>query len=190
VIAGVVSRKRRARRGSGQLGGTFRLLVVLAILVGINVYVFFFAPGSLKQVSQAAQAASTHEPEGKALEPEARVPSPVATAAKGSRKDGVVREHEGLGGVLRREGLAAADADAVLRALQPIMGFKRDLHAGQKYTLRTRGDGRLEEFELHAAPGVVFTVARVDGKWVGKKSTPPASEKRGSASARSPAGTP
>jgi len=161
----------------------------LAVLVGINVYVFFFAPGSLRQVSQAAQAASTHSPDGKEVDP-APPPLPsVAPAAKSTRRDGTVHEREGLGGVLRREGLASADADAVLRALQPIMGFKRELHAGQKYTLRVGGDGRLEAFELRAEPGVTYTVARVDGKWTGKRSPPPPAP-RGTASARTASGTP
>jgi len=184
----MVSRKRRAarvRQGSGQWAATLRLTAVLLVLVGINVYVFFFSSGSLKQVSQAAQAASTHE----ATPAPAVAPTVATPVAHGSRKDGTVREHEGLGGVLRREGLVAADVDAVLRALQPIMGFKRELHAGQKYTVRTGADGRLEGFELRAAPGVVYTVAKVDGKWTGKKSAP-AQGSRGPASAHGTSGTP
>jgi hypothetical protein len=182
-------RAARGRRRSGQWAATLRLTVVLLVLVGINVYVFFFSAGSLKQVSQAAQAASTREAGEKELAPSPpSVPAP-APIARGSRKDGTVREREGLGGVLRREGLVAADVDAVLRALQPIMGFKRELHAGQKYTVRMGPDGRLEGFELRAAPGVLYTVAREDGKWTGKKEAK-AQASRGSASAHGTSGTP
>jgi hypothetical protein len=168
---------------------------VLAILVGINVYVFFFSPGSLKQVSQAAQAAATtHDAGGRDLTPPTPTVPVVAPAAKASRRDGVVREHEGLSGVLRREGLAPADADAVLRALQPVLSFKRDIRAGQKYAIRLGGDGRLEGFELRAGAGVVYTVGRLDGtgKWSGKKSgpAPSSSAQRGSASARAPSASP
>jgi hypothetical protein len=148
---------------------TLRLGMVLAILVGVNVYVFFFAPGSLKQVSQAAQAAASTG-DALAVEPQPRAAPAVAPpGGKATHKEGVVREHEGLGAALRREGLAAADADHVLRALAPIMGFKRDVHGGQRYTVHTGADGHLEGFELKTAKGVVFTVARVDGKWVGRK---------------------
>jgi hypothetical protein len=159
-------------------------MFVLAILVGINVYVFFFSPGSLKQVSQAAQAAATtHDQGGRDLLPPPSVVAPmVAPAAKGRSKEGVLREHEGLGGALRREGLAQPDADAVLRALSPVMAFKREIRAGQRYAIKLGGDGRLEGFELHAGP-VVYGVARVDGKWVGKVL-------RGSASAKAPTASP
>jgi hypothetical protein len=167
-----VSRRRRAARGRGgdhDWRASLRLAAVLAVLVGVNVYVFFFAPGSLKQVSQAAQAAQTGEPIGIDAPPTRAGPVVAAAAGKGTRKEGMVHEHEGLGAALRREGLAAADADHVLRALAPIMGFKRDVHGGQRYTLRIGADGQLEGFELKAGKGVVFTVARVDGKWLGRK---------------------
>lgn len=134
----------------------------MLVLVGVNVYVFFFSPGSLKQVSQAAQAAT------RAAADEKPVPVPPSKASV-RRKDGSIHEREGLGAALRREGLLLADANAVLRALQPIMDFKKELRAGQRYVLRLAGDGRLDGFELRAAPGLVYSVGWEDGKLVGKK---------------------
>jgi hypothetical protein len=206
---GSVARRRRSSRAfRRQIGGTLRLGSVLAILVGVNIYVFFYSPGSLKQVSDAAQAASTRAPEDRGLlpavapaEPVAPPPTtptgaaaaaspsaaPAAAAAPASpsatptranrsrRHDGTLRDREGLGAVLKREALASVDADGVLRALQPLMNFKKDLHAGQVYTLRLDANGRLEAFELRAAPGVVYTVVRgADGKLAGARNAPAA----------------
>jgi hypothetical protein len=162
-------------RSDRDFGTSVRLAVVLAVLVSVNVYVFFFSPGSLKQVAQAAQQAAAQSGDPLAVvEPPPAPVAPVAAPAAGKRpwKEGAVREHEGLGAALRREGLPPADADHVLRALAPIMGLRRDVHAGQRFRLRTGADGHLEGFEL-TGKGAVFTVARVDGKWVGKKAPPP-----------------
>jgi hypothetical protein len=178
-----VARKRRKRR---RHGSTLRLFAILVGLVGINVYVFFYSPGNLKQVSQAAQAASV----GALAEPAPVPAAPVAKAA-GKKKDGTVKEREGLGAVLRREALLPADADAVLRALQPVMDFKKEIHGGQRYTLRTAADGKLESFELRAASGATYAAVREDGKLVGKKTEPPSpSVSRRSGSARTASGTP
>jgi len=157
---------------------------VLSLLVGVNVYVFFFSPGSLKQVSQAAQAASTLSPGDPALitaQPEAApvqgplpAPAPLVPHAKPKRHDGTLKEHEGLGAALRREGLASPDADGVLRALSPIMNFKKELRAGLGYSVRLDGNGRLEGFELRVGPGVVYHVTRgPDAKLTVDKTAPP-----------------
>lgn len=173
-----MSRRRRPWRAIlGQLGGTFRLGVVLALLVGVNIYVFFFSPGSLRQVSQAAQAASTRAPVEDALAeaaPAQAAPAATPAASTGTatppkakprKHEGSVKEREGLGAVLRREGLLPRDADAALRALQPIMNFRKELRAGQGYTIRLDAGGRLEALELRVTPTVAYAVTRgPDGK--------------------------
>ncbi len=148
-----------------------RLGLVLALLVGVNIYVFFFSPGSLKQVSQAAQAASTRgvaDP-GLAEAAPSPVPSPPAAPsaprAKPKKREGNLKEHEGLGAMLRREGLTPADADGTLRALAQVMTFKKEVHAGVGYTIRLDAGGRLDELELRSAPGATYRVTRgADGK--------------------------
>jgi hypothetical protein len=173
-----------------------RLTAILLVLVGINVYVFFYSPGNLKQVSKAAQAASV----GALAEVAPAATPPVGPAPArpvGKKRDGTVREREGLGAVLKREGLTPADADAVLRALSPVMDFKKEIHGGQKYSLRLGVDGRLDSFELRAGSGVAYVAEREDGKLVGKKTgaiarpdAPAPSVTRGSGSARAASGTP
>lgn len=164
-----------------KLGGAVRLGLVLALLVGVNIYVFFFSPGSLKQVSQAAQAASTRGVADPGLVQPAVAPAPAPAAAtppprvKPKKHEGNLKEHEGLGAMLRREGLTPADADGTLRALAQVMTFKKEVHAGLSYTVRLDAAGRLEELELRTAPGVTVRVSRgADGKLAAERlaSTP------------------
>jgi hypothetical protein len=144
---------------------TFRLFLVFAALVGINVYVFFYSKGSLKVVQQAAQAASTRAAE------KPREPTPLPPSVTLTRREGALKEREGLGSALRREGLAAGDVDDALRALRPLLDFKRDLRAGQKYTLRVAPGGRLATFELRAGTTVYVVSRAPDGRLLGGKGT-------------------
>ena len=152
------------------------LFLVFSVLVGINVYVFFFSKGSLKQVQMAAQQVPD---EASAPTSQPVIPMPPIPSMHAPRpREGAVREREGLGAVLRREGLSPADTDGVLRALQPVMNFKKDIRAGQKYVLRFDGDGKLSSMELKGGPGTTYRVGRSsDGRFVAQASTPPAPRK-------------
>ena len=123
------------------------------LLVGINAYVFLVSPRSLQSVARAAQAASTAKNELQLAPP---VESRPLTVRQGS-----VREREGLGSALRRDGVAARDVDRALRALRPLIDFRK-IHAGQRYKLALDADGALAAFELRAG-GMVYAVARVPG---------------------------
>ncbi len=140
---------------------TLRLSAVFAVLVGINVYVFFYSPGSLQVVAQAAESASIR---GRAV-----MPPPPPAPRKLERVKGVLRDGEGLGAALRREGLAVADADATLRALRPLLDFRRDLRAGQKYTLTRDEAGPLVTFELRAGATVYAVHRAPTGRLLGGK---------------------
>jgi hypothetical protein len=159
----------------------------------VNVYVFFFSQGSIAQVKQAAQAASLRAPDDPALSGRAppavegaAAPAPPPVSAVGSggaiqSRKGTVRDHEGLGAVLRREGLSGPDADAALRALQPIMNFKKEVRGGQAYTIRLAG-GRLEWFELKVGGGITCTAQRgADGKFAAERVEAPKSPARSKA---------
>jgi hypothetical protein len=144
---------------------TFRLFLVFATLVGINVYVFFYSPGSLRMVAEAAKAAEVASIRGRPL------PMPMMLESLRS-SEGVLREREGLGAALRREGLAAADADGALRSLRPLLDFKRDLHARSRYTMQRTASGRLAVLELRAG-GMIYAVHRApDGRLLAGKGSP------------------
>jgi hypothetical protein len=181
-----VSRRRRSsRKLQERLGGSLRLGAVLATLVGVNVYVFFFSAGSLRQVKQAAQAAATRGPDDPELLGLPGVAAPVAAPVAAlpevpvKTRRGVVKERESLGATLRREGLYASDSAGTLRALQPLMNFKKELRAGLAYSLRFDAQGRLERFELRESPALSYVVARgSDGKLSGERLEASASKAR------------
>jgi murein DD-endopeptidase MepM/ murein hydrolase activator NlpD len=167
----MAGRKRRKGK-AGTMRNTIRLGIVFALLVGINVYVFFFSSRSIDEVkkdlpkTEAAQIVD----EGAAASPSPS-PSPSPSAEKpGFEKHGTVKEGEGLGAVLGREGLTPPESNEVIRALAPIMNFKKEIRSGQKYTLRYDAQGRLVGFELRASPVSVYQVERgPDGKLVAVK---------------------
>jgi hypothetical protein len=158
-----VSRKRRSATRTGAQGA-FKLFLVFLVLVGLNVYVFFFSPGNLTVVSPAAHTASLW-----AAPPP--VVAPTLPALDLEKREGAVREREGLGSALRRDGVRAADVDGALRALRPLLDFKKQIVVGQRYTMRLGPEGQLHALELRAPSGV-YGVARVpDGRLLGGKGT-------------------
>ena len=143
---------------------TFRLFLVLVALVGINVYVFFYSPDSLRMVAQAAETVSLRGTERPLV-----LPPLVAVEPRLESRQVTVREGEGLGAALRREGLSAAEVDGTLRALRRLCDFKRDLRGGQKVTLRRDSAGRLVVVDLRVG-GIAYAVHRApDGRLLGGK---------------------
>jgi hypothetical protein len=139
--------------------------MVFAVLVAINVYVFFFSPDSLRMVAQAAETVSVRGGQGRAV----ALPPPVTVASRFETREGSVREGEGLGALLRREELSAAEVDASLRAFRRLLDFKRDVRPGQKVTLRRDSAGRLVVVELRVG-GVLHALHRApDGRLLAGK---------------------
>ena len=130
---------------------TLKLSLVFLLLVGINVYVFFFSAGSLQSVSRAAQVAS--------LPPSKTRPAVVPVEPAWTVREGAVRAGEGLGSALRRDALPAAEVDRLLRALRPLVDFKREILAGQRFRVSSTATGQIVAFEMRAG-GVIYAVAR------------------------------
>jgi hypothetical protein len=162
-----MARRRKSARKSGSNNGTLALALVFLALVGINVYVFFFSSRSLHHVSQAAQvnAAGLDEPQAA---PASSAAASVAAAQPTRHTDGTIRAREGLGQTLKREGLQPPAVDEVIRALTPVMNFKKDLREGQRYTLETDGAGRVSSFALEASSGRYHVERGADGKLVAR----------------------
>src|SRR5262245_30759335 len=124
--------RRRRRARSGTIRNTLRLGIVLTLLVGINVYVFFFKSGtSLKDVKEAvkgAQIPATQQPaamagqapSAKAGEGSADPGSPTA----GKTLEGTIKAGDSLLKVFERAGVGMSEANEVVEALKPVMDFK------------------------------------------------------------------
>ena len=152
--------RRRRRSRALHRSATFRLLLCGGALVAINVYVFFYSSGSLRQVARAAELASVRD----------RAPLVVPVGPRLATRTAAMKEREGLGAALRREGVSITDADGALRALRPLLDFKRDLRGTSKLALTMGEDGHLAALTLRAG-GVTYAVHRSpDGKLLGGKS--------------------
>lgn len=169
-----MSRNRHRRTNeSPSRRGTLRLGLVLAVLVGVNLYVFLWRGGTsipdvMEKAAVAGESAEKTEPQKKPPLPASAEESP-GPQAEGRSVAGKVQEGDSLGRILRREGLPAPQADAVIRALNGHLDF-RAIRVGQKYRLRFDAGGELEYFEFEVSRENVVRAERgVDGKLVGKK---------------------
>lgn len=124
--------------------GTIYLGLVLAALVGINLYVFVFSDKSISEVKRASVGESS------TLAPPEPAPRPDPTPYPGRWVDGEVHQDDSLGKILRREGLTPPEADELIRALQPVMDLRK-IRAGQKYRLHFDRDGVLLGFEFQVS---------------------------------------
>jgi murein DD-endopeptidase MepM/ murein hydrolase activator NlpD len=162
----MVATSRRSRKKSSTLApaparrGNVGLFAVIGALVLVNLYVFVWRDGtSLGDVKKTAENASIP---GGSLDGSGAAPGdPAAGSGSGevSAADegpaepapnailGTVGKTDSLGKILKREGLAPAESDELLRALAPVLDFKK-LREGQAYTIVRGPDGRVDEFEL------------------------------------------
>lgn len=173
--------RKSARSRAHARRGTIRLGLVLAVLIGVNLYVFLWRGGtSIPEVRQAAMAAESAPASlgGGDDEPGAEIP-PAPTGAlpegdeapseQGAWVDGAVGKGDSLGRLLRRHGLDPQQIDEVVRTLRDHMDF-RSIRVGQEYRIHTRDDGAVEEFEFEVSK-TEKVVARRDpaGQLVGEK---------------------
>jgi murein DD-endopeptidase MepM/ murein hydrolase activator NlpD len=162
----MVATTRRTRKKSSSLAaparrGNIGFLVVIAGLVLVNLYVFLWRDGtSLGDVKKTAESASINgsglagsggpgpiDPAGvpPSVDPAQPDEGPAEPAPVGIT--GTVGKTDSLGRILKREGLTAAEADELLRALEPVLDFRK-LREGQAYKIVRGPDGRVDEFEL------------------------------------------
>jgi murein DD-endopeptidase MepM/ murein hydrolase activator NlpD len=131
--------------------GTLRLTLLLGALVVVNIYIFFVRLPKVREKA-ALLGSGVGTASGSALRPPAP-PAPASGSAAvtppvaNQIKRGTVEKGDSVGKLLKREGLPAADADEVIRALQPVLDFK-SLRAGQAYAIERAPDGRVVSFEL------------------------------------------
>ena len=157
-----------ARRTSGWV------ILVLGGLVLVNLYVFVWDKDT--SVGALAEAAKQKPVPAMVPAPPLETPAPVspATPAQGApvgppgTVEGKVAKSDTLGRILKKSGLAAEEANEVIRALAPVMDFKA-IRAGQAFKIERGADGRVKSFELVASKIQTVRATRdADGKLVGK----------------------
>ncbi len=190
------SRRRRKRLPAAKspAGGSMRLGVILALLVGVNLYVFLWRdntsiPDVVKRAALAGQKSDPANGLKDAPKPDddgdeiAEVADaqagegapnggqalPERAETDGRWVDGEVQSGDSLGRILRRENMTPPEADEVIRALRDHMDFRK-IRPGQTYRIRFDDDGRVVEFEFRVSRTVTVRAKRDDnGRLVGKK---------------------
>lgn len=150
---GFGSQQRQARR-RGNWQGSLRLGVLFAVLVGINLYVFFFRGGtsiqdilrasamSKQKAAQAGQAGSRSDALG-----------PGAEAKDGSLVvQGSLKGYVTLTSALLATKLDATQVNELVQALGPVLNM-RALKPEEQFTLYLDpGSGKLRRFVYHLTP--------------------------------------
>jgi murein DD-endopeptidase MepM/ murein hydrolase activator NlpD len=162
------SNRRRApgrRQPRSPHRGSLRLGLLLAALVGFNIYYFLYRDGtSIPDVMERAAMAGTLSAEpvidldddlgaagpgdGAALEEGAE------SGDLGYSVSGKVGSGDSMTTILERHGLDSLEAHKVITAMTGHLEFKH-IHAGQSYRLRFDSAGSLDELE--------YRVSRVEG---------------------------
>ena len=155
------------RRGSGWV------VLVLGALVVVNLYVFVWdkdtSVGAIKREAAAKTLPAAALPSAPLVTPPQQAGSGAAApVGPPGTVDGKVGRSDTLGRLLKKSGLAAVEADEVIRALSGVLDFKT-IRVGQAFHIERGPDGRVRMFEL-----VLSKVAKVraeraaTGELVGK----------------------
>lgn len=166
---------RRPRHEPEAQGGSLRLALVIAVLVGINLYVFLWRGGtSIPAVMEKAAVAGNDsgalvDAESEGSRPGQNAPAPASEQTSDREVAGEVKPGDSMGQILRREGMSAGEADELIRALGGILDFRK-LRAGQKFVLHFDGSGKLTKFEFSLSKVIKIRAKRgEDGKLVAEK---------------------
>ena len=161
--------------------GTLRLTLVLGALVIVNLYIFLWRlPADREKAATFGSGLASGSGSGGAVRPPL-APPPAASGGPGAPAvapvvsntitRGTVGKGDSLGQLLKREGLPAADADEVIRALHGVIAFN-SLRPGQPYAIERAPDGHVVSFELTVSKTEHVRAARTaTGALEGAKTT-------------------
>lgn len=179
-LAAMVRRRTRRRKKRTAYSGTAAqparrsgawLGLVLGGLVLVNLYVFVWdqhtGVRAIRQQAEAARTAPAMAMPAAPLAP-AVVPAPGAHPPAPPAITGKVGKSDTLGKLLKKNGLTAAEADEIIRALSGVLDF-RTIRAGESFRIERGGDGRVARFELVLGKGrVVRATRKPSGELVGE----------------------
>lgn len=148
--------------------GSLRLGALFALLVGVNIYVFFFRDNT--SINELLRTGAMQRAKSKKKKERAAAPNRAATATavagkaeQGAREHavasgeqlvrGALKGHSGLAAALKAAKLESRDIGALVRALQPKMDLRslRPTHRFDVYKDATPPH-RLKRFVFHLSP--------------------------------------
>lgn len=173
-------RTKQARRlpvSRSSSKGTFRLAAVLAVLVGVNLYVFLWRGGtSIPDVMERAAVAgdipelepTIDDDELAAIddeaEPEEQDEPDDEPDEVGTWTDGEVENNDSMGRILSREGLDNNQIDKTIRAMREHMDLRK-IQPGQTYRVHRDDSENWDGFEFNVSRTVkVLATQAADGQ--------------------------
>ncbi|WP_428266685.1 peptidoglycan DD-metalloendopeptidase family protein [Haliangium sp.] len=138
---------------------------MLAVLVGVNLYVFLWrGDTSIPAVMEQAAMAGNSEMLGPELPSDAELEAALADEAgaevwEETWIDGEVQSGDSMGGILRREGMSPGEADELVRALRDHMDLRK-IRPGQGYRLLLDPNKAVRRFEFQVSPTVKVRASR------------------------------
>lgn len=186
------SKRKRVPTAASPRRGSLRLALVLAVLVGVNLYVFLWRgdtsipavmeqaamagregglgakPGLAPAAGPAGEATAGAQAAGDGAEGGGEVEGAIQETGEARLVEGEVQAGDSMGRILRREGMTPPEADELIRTLQEHMDL-RSIRPGQSYRLRFDAGGRLESFEFDVSRTVRVRAERdAGGNLVGR----------------------
>ncbi len=152
-------------------------LVFLALIVGVNYFVFFHepepeaAPAVMDQPSESesrpAKDSDPKKPSEIAPEKKPDAPAPEATSVA-RRFEGTLSRGDTLFAALLSEGLDNSQIAPVLGAMREVFDFKK-ARAGNQYSGTLDASGRIARFEYHTSPLDVYEVQLANDDYQAKR---------------------
>jgi murein DD-endopeptidase MepM/ murein hydrolase activator NlpD len=165
--------KRKSRRRVSPWQGSLRLLLVFAVLIGVNVYFFFLRGGtSLRALLKTAEMAKTQPaaiyPNGgppKAASPAAKKTAPAKDDEPDSRViEGAMGDSDTVERAWKRDGLAQKDVGELAAALGRVFDLKT-VRAGHSYQLHFDAEDHVQALDYRTTPALSYHVEKTLGVW-------------------------
>jgi murein DD-endopeptidase MepM/ murein hydrolase activator NlpD len=169
------AKKGRSRRRATPWQGSLRLVLVVALLVGVNVYVFVFRRGtSMRDLMKTAELNKQVAPPTALVAPTPPRPKVDDAANEEARVvEGTMEESDTVERVWKGQGLPPKLVNDLANVLGKIFDL-RTVRAGHTYTLRYDAEDHLHGVDYRVSPALAYHLTRDPaGNWKAQKDEKP-----------------
>jgi murein DD-endopeptidase MepM/ murein hydrolase activator NlpD len=154
------------------------MVLIFAVLLGVNAYIFVFRGNSLWKLMNGTATGSAAPPAAsiaKAVAPATPL-QPKKDAPEESEEVRVVERVLGANDILERvwkaDGVAPRDVHGVAAALEKVFDL-RTVRPGHAYALRFDAEDHLQSVDLRVTPALAYHVEQQGGTWVARTEEKP-----------------
>jgi murein DD-endopeptidase MepM/ murein hydrolase activator NlpD len=168
-------KKGRSRRRATPWQGSLRLALIVAVLVGINAYVFVFRRGtSMRDLMKTAELNKQVAPASAPIAPAPPRPKAEDPSSEEARVvEGTMQENDTVERVWKAQGLTPKLVNDLANALGKVFDL-RTVRAGHTYTLRYDAEEHLHAVDYRVSPALAYHLIRDPaGTWKAQKDEKP-----------------